>query len=81
MDMWTNSGCGGYAGHTGLQPEDKRATRSLVAHDIEIGGWVWGKCRFCSGLELATAVAYRAEYLVKYLCNVQGAPLTLGVAF
>ena len=33
------------------------------------------------GTELATEVLYRMKDLVKYLCNVQGAPLTLDVAF
>ena len=46
-----------------------------------MGGWVWGMCRFCLRQELATVVVYRVDFLVKYLCNVQGAPLTLGVAF
>jgi len=46
-----------------------------------MNGWVWGACRFDSSPGLATDVLCPTKYLVKYLCNVQGAPLTLGVAF
>ena len=81
MGKWTSLGCAECAGHIGLQPEYKKATRSLIAYDIDRNGWVWGMCRFCLRLELATEVLYQIKYLVKYLCNVQGAPLTLDVAF
>ena len=40
-----------------------------------------GNVSFGLGSELATEVLYRMKDLVKYLCNVQGAPLTLDVAF
>jgi|GEM_PF-6959383 len=39
-----------------------------------------GNVSLCLWLELATVVLYGAEYLVKYGCDVQGAPLTLFVA-
>jgi hypothetical protein len=53
----------------------------LIAYDIDGNGWVWGMCRFGLRLELATEVSRQMKNLVKYLCNAQGAPLTLGVAF
>lgn len=46
-----------------------------------MNGWVWGTRRFYPRRELATEGLYQMDFLVKYLCNVQGAPLTLDVAF
>lgn len=41
----------------------------------------YGECVALYGLKLATEALYQLENLVKYLCNVQGAPLTLALHF
>ena len=41
----------------------------------------YGECVALYRLKLATEALYQLKNLVKYLCNVQGAPLTLALHF